>query len=148
MIQHNFCHIHPYKIIMLPPNMYTFRYKQNVSLYAKWFHCEFINPNEWDLMGMQWIHWFVKWGLANYTHIVVFMHLNPYFYPCFSNELILKIKINVFLFFKYKSTLSCNFWSCYFSIQSNMVLFISVTYLVTLPSLMCYIQCKISTINW
>jgi hypothetical protein len=30
---------------------------------------EFINHNEHDLVGMQWIHWSNQWGLMNYTSL-------------------------------------------------------------------------------
>jgi hypothetical protein len=52
-------------------NQYTLQ--QNVSLYTKWLHWilnELIGPNEQDLMGMQWIHWFSELGLMNCTHIL------------------------------------------------------------------------------
>lgn len=29
---------------------------------------EFTRMIEEDPLGIQWIHWFIKWGLVNYTH--------------------------------------------------------------------------------
>jgi hypothetical protein len=44
---------------------------RNVSSIAQVlsFDCEWIGTKQ-DLVGIQWIHYSIEWGLMNYTHIL------------------------------------------------------------------------------